>query len=154
MKARRKRRTVVIALVAAVLLAGAGAAIAYWTTTGSGTGTATAGTGVPVTVTQDSTITGLFPGGPNVAIDFTINNPAPGPQFVTAVAIAVTGTSNGGCTAADFQVTQPTITAANIPIGATSYLGASTGAAIRMIDTGVNQNACKGVTVNLSYTVS
>lgn len=154
MRSNDKRRFMVIAIATAAVLVGGGVAVAYWTTSGTGTGTATAGTGSTVTVTQNSTVTGLYPGGPSQAIDFTINNPGPGQQYVTAVALAVTGTSNGSCTSADFQVTQPTITAGEIPTGGTAYLGATTGAGIKMLDRGANQNACKGVTVNLSYTVS
>lgn len=154
MRSNDKRRFMVIAIATAAVLVGGGVAVAYWTTTGTGTGSGTTGTGSPVTVTQNSTVTGLYPGGPSQAIDFTINNPSAGQQYVTSVAIAVTGTSNVGCTAADFQVTQPTITAGEIPSGGTAYAGATTGAAIQMIDRATNQNACKGATVNLSYTVS
>jgi hypothetical protein len=152
MRTNDKRRFMVIAIATAAVLVGGGVAVAYWTTTGTGTGTVGAGSGSTVTVTQNSTISGLYPGGPSQAIDFTINNPGPGQQYVTAVAIAVTGTSNPSCTSADFQVTQPTITAGEIPTGGTAYT--STGAAIQMIDRAANQNACKGATVNLSYTVS
>ncbi|WP_426566600.1 hypothetical protein ACPPVT_08700 [Angustibacter sp. McL0619] len=143
-----------MAAATGIVLVGAGTAYAYWTTTGSGTGTAKAGTSVPVTVTQDSTVNGLYPDGPAVPIDFTVNNPSPGAQFITSVSIAVTGTSSPTCTAANFDVDQPTITPANLASGATAFTGASTGAAIHMIDTGANQDACKSVTVNLSYSVN
>ena len=154
MRVTGKRRVALVAAATGVVLVGAGTAYAYWTTTGSGTGSASAGTSVPVTVAQDSTIAGLYPDGPDVPIDFTITNPSAGSQFISSVTIAVTGTSSASCTAANFDVSQPTITAGNIAAGATSYSGATTGAAIHMIDTGVNQDACKSVTVNLSYSVS
>jgi hypothetical protein len=70
------------------------------------------------------------------------------------VAIAITSVSNPACTAANFVVVQPTLSPADLPVGATSFDGATTGAAIRMIDSGVNQNVCQGVTVNLGFTAS
>ena len=154
MRTTHKRRFAIVALATAAVFVGGGVAVAYWTTTGSGTGSVATGTSATVSVTQDSTITGLYPGGPAQDLDFTITNPNPGAQYISAVAVAVTGTSNAGCTSADFQVTQPTITAGNIAAGATAYTGASTGASIALKNTVLNQNPCKGVTVNLSYTVS
>ena len=57
-----------------------------------------------------------------------------------------------GCTAANFAVAQPTIAPANLAVGPTAYVG--TGASVRMIDTGVNQDTCKNVSVTVHYAVS
>jgi hypothetical protein len=148
----RTRAGVVAGTVLALI--GGGLAIAYWTTSGTGTGTATAGTDTPVTVTQTGTTAGLVPGGAAQPISFDVNSTAPG-QVVNGVAIAVTGTSDPGCTADDFTVTQPTIAAATaLSVGATSFAAVDTEASIAMINRPVNQDACKGATVNLSFTVS
>jgi hypothetical protein len=150
----KKRRYAVVAGVTAAALIGGGVAIAYWTTTGSGSGAAATGTSTLVTVAQDNAVSGLYPGGPDQELDFTVTNPGPAEQYVTDVAISVSGTSNPGCTAADFDVTQPTVADGDLVVGDTAFEGASTGAAIRMINSASNQDACKGVTVSLAYAVS
>jgi len=92
-----KKRISLVAGTVAVVLAGAGVAVAYWTTTGTGTGTGTTGTNTALTIAQNSTPTGLVPGGVAQAVDFTVTNPAPSDVQVTAVVITVTSTSNAGC---------------------------------------------------------
>jgi hypothetical protein len=162
---KNKKRLAVVAGIVAFSLAGASAAYAYWTTTGAGTGTATAGTATALTVTQTSTHTGLVPGGAAQPVDFTVNNPAATQVSITSVAITVASTSNGGCTSADFTIVQPTKPSSGTPVlvnGSTSVTftsgaggtQASTGATLQMINRGVNQDLCKGVTVNLAYAVS
>jgi len=143
------KRTVAVAAVLTVALGG-GVAFAYWTTTGSGDGTAATATDTGVTVTQDTVVTGLFPGGPAVPLDFTIDNPGPSAQFVTNVVLSVVGVP--GCAANNFAVVQPTITGANLPVGPTAYVGS--GASVKMVDTGVNQDLCKNVSVTVHYAVS
>ena len=143
------KRTVAVA-AALTLALGGGVAYAYWTTSGSGDGDAVTGTDTGVTVTQDTTVTGLYPGGPAVPLDFTITNPGPSAQFVTNVVLSVVGVP--GCAAGNFAVAQPTITPANLAVGGTPYV--ASGASVRMIDTGVNQDTCKNVTVTVHYAVS
>jgi hypothetical protein len=142
----------VAAATAALVLAGGGAAYAYWTTTGSGTGTATAGAVTAVTVNQTSSVTGLYPGGPAVALSGTFDNPNSGKVFIASVNATVTGTSNPGCTAADFEIggSAPVGTEINPGTGVGSWSGLT----LRLVDSTANQDACKGVTVNLSYTAS
>jgi hypothetical protein len=153
----RKRFGIIAATVAAVLVGG-GVAVAFWTTTGTGTGSAGVGTTANVTITQDGSISGLFPGGPEQDIDFTITNPNPGPVRISTVTITVLsvtkdpGAPAGTCDATDFTVTSPSAINADIPVGATSYTGAVTGAAIEMINKPVNQDACKNATVSLAFT--
>lgn len=148
-----KKRFALVATTTAAILVGGGMAAAYWTTSGSGTGSATAGTSVDVTVSQDSTVEDLYPGGPSQALDFTINNPGPATQYISSVSISVASTSNAGCDADDFDVTQPTITPGQLAVGDTAYLSTATGAAISMKNLSTNQDACKGMTINLAYSV-
>lgn len=156
-----KKRVAAVAGTLAVALVGGGLAIAYWTTTGTGTGAGAVGTDTPVTVTQDSTVAGLVPGGPADVLDFTVDNNAAGPQTITDVDIAITDVSAVGCTAADFTVTQPNIGASvALPVGNTEFTSgaggdvANTGAQVSMINSASNQDACKGATLEFTYTVS
>lgn len=148
----RKTSKRAVALGAALTLAlGGGVAYAYWSTSGSGTGSASTGTNVPVTVTQNTVVTGLYPGGPAVPVDFTVNNPASFAQSVNAVAVTVTGVA--GCAATNFTVTPPTISNTVIAAGG-SQLFAGSGLSVKLDETGVPQDGCKSVSVQLNYTVS
>ncbi len=162
-----KKRLAFVSGTLAVALVGGGLAVAYWTTTGSGTGTGAVGSDTPVTVTQDSLVSGLVPGGPSSKLDFTINNGGTGPQTINSVAVSVSSVTKaalapaGSCTAADFDVTQPALGGAvELAVGDntfTSGLGgdvASTGAKVSMINSASNQDACKGATLEFTYTVS
>ena len=152
----KKKIALVASTVAAVLLGG-GIAAAYWTTTGSGTGSANSATAAPtVTLTTVNPATGLYPGGPAQDVDFTITNPGVGSVHVSGVTFAVTGSTPAGCGAGNFTLTQPTSFAAQeVAGGATVTIdGGPSGskAAIAMDNLSSNQDACKNVTVNLSFT--
>ena len=146
-----KKRYAVLAGIGAVALT-AGAAFAYWTSAGSGTGTATTGTDTPWAVTIDSTnLQDLTPNGPTETVTFHVQNAGSGVQNLVNTVASVTGTSAGaGCTAADFSVSGTTITYGSVPAGNTVN-GTFT---LKMIDTGVPQNGCKSVTVNLKVDAS
>src|SRR4051794_21317777 len=154
---RRRRRAAVITTIAVLVVAAS--AVAYWSTIGSGTGTATTGTSSSVTVTQTNTVSGLYPGGPNQDLEFKVTNPASGNQYVSTVTAAITsitkaGVPASGCTAADFTLTQaPTAIAQDLPRGDTPFTGAKT-PKLQMKNTASNQDACKGVTVNLAFTAA
>ena len=152
--AKTKRGTLLVASLATALLVGGGVAFAYWTTTGSGTSTATAGDSSPVVVTQTNVVTGLYPGGPAQDINLNIANSNSAAQRLETVAVSVSSTSDAGCTAADFTVTDATI-AAEVPSGSTNaYLGSATGATIKMKNAATSQDACKNVTINLAFNAS
>jgi hypothetical protein len=113
---------------------------------------------MPVTVTQTSTVTGLVPGGAAQAVDFTINNPKSTKQDVSGVAISIASITNitggapaTGCTAADFAIVQPTVSADLAP-GNTAF--APSGGTLAMIDSATNQDGCENVTVNLAFTIT
>ena len=151
-----KKRLGAVAGVTAVALVGGGLAVAYWTTTGSGTGTGTVGTDTPVTVNQTSSVSGLVPGGPAADLDFEVVNTAAGPQSIQGVTIAVT-TPAAGCSAADFQITQPNLGAplVEVPVGTTAFDSIDTGAQVQMLNrSGVNQNGCKNAALTFTYTVN
>ncbi len=162
-----KKRLAFVSGSLAVALVGGGLAIAYWTTTGSGTGAGTVGTSTAVSVTQDSTVSGLVPGGPSAALDFTVNNGGTGPQTINGVSVSVSkvtkavGAPAGACTAGDFTVAQPALGGAiELAVGDNTFTSgaggdfANTTAAVSMKNTASDQNGCKGATLEFTYTVS
>ncbi|WP_161952515.1 hypothetical protein [Actinoplanes sp. TFC3] len=137
----------------------AGTAFAYWTTSGAGTGTSATGTSTAVTVTQIGTPpSGLTPGGADQPLAFRVNNSQTTSQYVSAVRVDVASVTTGGgapvpgCTSADFAITQPTAINSDLTAGDHDYN--PSGALIHMINRNVSQDACKDVTVNLSFTAS
>jgi len=148
---KRKKLLVALAAVTVVAIAAIGA-YAYWTQGGSGTGSAATDTTTPVTVNQTSTITGLYPGGSAQPLSGDFDNPNASPVKVGSVTAIVLDTTNPGCTSADFTIGGTAAVDAVIPSG--NGVGSWSGLTIQMDDTGVNQNACKNVTVHLSYSVS
>ena len=152
----RSRRGIAAAVV--VALAVTAGAIAYWTTTGSGTGSATTGTNQAVTISQVGTVSGLYPGGPNQDVNFKITNPAAGNQYVSTVTATIssvvkaTGAPAGTCAAADYTVTQAgTAVNQDLPTGDTSFASPKV-PTIKMVNSASNQDACKNVKVNLTFT--
>lgn len=140
--------TVAIAAGAA-LVAGTGTAYAYWTTQGSGTGEATAGTtaaGDAIQLTQDTPITGLYPGGPAADIVVTATNPAAFHQVVGEV--TVTPTYPAACPASNW-----TLVNADDAFGNLAPAGESTQTVgtIRLNETELNQDSCKGAVPTFAF---
>jgi hypothetical protein len=152
---KTKRRTKVVALTAALVLAG-GAAFAWWTAGGSGTGSAATGDVTGITINQTSTITGLYPGGPAVPLAGNFTNTNSGAVHVAQVSVAVQAgwnvradTTKPACTGGDFVLTQPDPTDADVPAG--TNVASWAGASIRLTNAATNQDNCKGVAVPLVY---
>jgi hypothetical protein len=150
-----------LALVVAVVLAIAGGAYAYWTAGGSGSGTATAKDATqPLTINQTTTLAAMYPGDSPQTIGGNFDNPNPGPIRVASVTASIdsvakaAGAPAGTCDASDFTLANATMTVgAEVPSGTAK--GAWTGATIQFNNKpGVNQDACKGATVRLAYTIS
>jgi hypothetical protein len=107
----------------------------------------------------------LLPGGPGQSIDFSINNGTSSPAYVQAVTVAVatdpgtgyvettagnTGTDVTGCYGSWFKVVQPsTPLDLTIPAGLTSFQ--PSGAAVSLINEPINQDACAGVVLALTF---
>ena len=132
-------------------------AYAYWTNGGSGSGSAASGTNAAITVTQTTTPAGLFPGGAAVSLAGEFDNTNDGPVHVNEVNAtigAITGpniTVGTPCTAADYTLGGfPVTVNDDIPVG--TGVGAWTGGTIAMVETGVNQDGCKGATITINYT--
>jgi hypothetical protein len=151
-----------IALGAIGALAIAAIAFAYWTTSGSGSGSATAGSDAGVTVSGDPS-NGIYPGG-SVPVTTTVTNSSSTQgQYVTNlhVAISIDATHAGdGCEASWFTYkadsegsgdSNPHTVALDTelaPSGSEAVDGH-----VFMSDSGTNQDACKGATINLDYGV-
>jgi hypothetical protein len=150
----KKRRLIPVAIAMAAVIAVSGVAYAYWTATGSGAGTAQAGTPSSLTVNQTSTITGLYPGGPAQALSGNFDNPNAYSVNVTAVTASVGSVSGnpGTCATTNFVVAGTS----NVPgsIAAGNGTGAWSGLTVQLVETGANQDGCKGATVHLVYSAS
>jgi hypothetical protein len=148
---RKTQRIAIIGGVIAALVVAGGIAYAFWTSTGSGNGSATTGTSTAWQVTVDNVnLADLTPNGPSDTVGFTVKNTNTGVQSLASTTASVTGTSNAGCTASDFNVSATTIAYGSVAAGAT-VPGSFT---VQLKDTGLNQDACKGVTVNLKVDAS
>ena len=152
-----KRRSLVLA-VSAVLILSAGA-YAYWTAGGSGTGSGAAGTTAALTVNQSTSLTAMYPGDTAQTISGTFGNTNSGPIHVTTVTAAISGVAKAGgapagtCDATDFTLANAAMTV-NAEVAVGDPVGAWTGATIKFNNKGSNQDACKLATVSLSYTIS
>jgi hypothetical protein len=121
---------------------------------------------------QDFTISGnaqgtLYPGGASGPINLLFNNPNSVAVIVTSLTVtklslnAPNATIAHPCTLSDFAVTQFSgAYGFTIPVGASSLqsvgftLGSGTWPTVRVLETGLNQDGCKGATITLSYTGS
>jgi hypothetical protein len=153
------KKALAVAVTTAVLLGGSGIAFAFWTAGGSGAGTAAAGTTEPIVAVQTSTVTDLRPEGAAQILTGNFTNGNTGPVYVTSVTAAIAGVAKadgaaaGECTAGDFTLADPVMdVAVEIPSGTAQ--GEWTGASLAFKNSSTaNQDACKGATVTLSYSI-
>lgn len=156
--AKGRKRTIVVGT--GVLVLGGGVAFAYWTAGGTGTGSATTGTNAAVTVVQDTVVSAMGPGVAAQELSGTFTNPNSGPVYVGTVTVSIGSVAKAGgapagtCDATDYTLTG-TAMAVNAQVPAGTAQGSWGGATIAFNNKpGVNQDACKGATVNLTYTIS
>jgi hypothetical protein len=166
MKRFMNKKVVAIGLAVGLTLGAAGAAFAYFTSTGSGNGSVTTGSATNWTVTASAhTGTTLFPGVGSEVVPFTITNAGTGDQALTSEVFSVandgsgnvtTGLSNTpvvGCLATWYSLTPGTVSPAN----ATTIAPAGTATdsvTVILTNASVSQNACQGVTPNITLTVA
>jgi hypothetical protein len=146
MQLNLRKSLITTAVAGGIVAVSATAAFAYWTAAGSGTGSAaTAAESQPLTIAQTSTNAGLVPGGEVSTITGTITNPNPFPVPInTITATPTVGAS--GCQASWF-----TVSGLSAPATVPANNSVTFSGSIRMTDSGTNQDACKGVTVNLAF---
>jgi hypothetical protein len=158
LKFTKRRGFVLLGVIAALVVAAA--AIAYWTAGGSGTGTASTSNGTgSLTINQTSPLTAMYPGDSPQTLSGDFDNPTGNLVQVAQVAVSISSVTKAGnpvvgCDASDYTITgSPMTVGAEVPAG--SNTGSWSGATIQFNDKPtVNQDACKGATVNLSYTAS
>lgn len=150
----KRRRLIPVAIAMAAVIAVSGVAYAFWTATGSGAGTVQAGTPSTLTVNQTSTITGLYPGGPAQALSGNFDNPNAYSVYVTSVTASVSSISGnpGTCATTNFVVAGTSNVPGLVPAG--TGQGAWSGLTVQLVETGSNQDGCKGATVHLAYLAS
>jgi hypothetical protein len=155
---RFSKRTWVLAGVVAVIAAMASVgAYAYWTSSGDGTGTASTGTSDAFNVTQLApSPTNLVPGGPAQDVKINVENDQSFNQYLTSLTFEVdpawvenddVGDDWPPCTAADFDLVQPTVN--NVDLIPGNHFGPAYTGTIQLKNTPNNQNNCKGVSVDL-----
>jgi hypothetical protein len=135
-------------------------AYAYWTGSGSGDGTADTAEGTQaLTVRQTSVVTGMGPGDAAQLLSGNFDNPNSGPVYVRTVTATIAsvspadGAPAGVCDASDYTLGGATMTVnADVPAG--NGQGNWAGATIKFHNKNTAQDACKGATVNLAYTIS
>lgn len=156
LKVNKRRGLVLLGVIAAVVVAGA--AIAYWTAGGSGDGTAaTASPTAQLKVNQTGTLTAMYPGDTAQTLSGNFDNTTGNSvrvNTVTASIASVTPVGSGTCDSTDYTLTNAVMNVnAEVPNG--TGVGNWTGAKIQFNDkAAVNQDGCKGATVNLHYVVA
>jgi hypothetical protein len=144
-----KKRVILLAVVVAAVGAGT-TAFAYFTTTGQGTGSASVGSSSAVTL-HGSTVDTVYP-GTSTEVDFTVDNPSSGQQYVATIHLdsVTTDVAHNTCNLSDFTMPDVTVNQ-NFASGNGQVVTAS--GTLTMADNG-NQDACQGapLTLHLSST--
>ena len=144
-----KKRMILLAAVVAVVGAGT-TAFAYFTTTGSGSGSASVGSSSAVTL-HGTTVDAVYP-GTSTEVDFTVDNPSAGHQYVGTIHLdsVTTDVAHNTCVMSDF--TMPDVTV-NQNFASGSGLAVTATGTLAMADNG-DQDACQGapLTLHLSST--
>lgn len=150
------RSAVVVGSATAAVLLGGGIALAFWTTNGTGdAAAAVADSAGTLTVTQVGTVEGLFPGGEPLPISVKVDNPGDAALSFSDISVILDTVSPSGCLATDFTVVD-TYTATVTPtvVNPTSSTTPFDVGTIKLRETGVNQDACKGATISLALAAS
>jgi hypothetical protein len=146
---RRKHMAIAAGVVAVAV---AGTAYAFWSSGGAGTGSASVTNpgAQSVSISQTGSINNLSPGGPAQTVAGTVANSNGNAVRVGTITATVSGTSDAGCPASEFSLPQATATVNQTLPGGTGSANWS-GISVQLNETGANQDDCKGVTVNLSF---
>jgi hypothetical protein len=153
-----KRRLIPVAAALLALVCASGVVYAYWTASGSGIGTGHTAAGVTNLTATSAALNDMYPGDSAQPIIITVHNPSTTQTvYVTSVAVSVGDSTPSGCGAANFTVLlSPVAVGAeiaalgNLTLSSPTYIPPT----IQFKDLGSNQDVCKSVTVNLSFTIS
>jgi hypothetical protein len=157
MKINVKSKKVIAGGLAASVLTGGGA-YAYWTGGGGGTGAAGTASGTMALTVSQTALTPMTPGMAAQTLSGTFGNTNTAPVYVATVTASITSVTGGAgaCSLSNYSLLEPEMTVgAEVPVGTLgTWGGVADGATIQMLDTGVNQDGCKGATVNLTYVIA
>lgn len=174
-KRKLKTRTLGVLIGIGIVVVGGGIAFAYFSNVGAGTGAAGTGSNNPVVVKQTSTVAAMAPGVAPQALSGNFDNTNnPGPVFIKAVTATVASITPAtspapspglpACTVSDFGIgvgsaapasqTGTTTAGLSVEVPAGTAQGAWSGLTLQFLDKSTNQDACKGSTVNITYTAS
>jgi hypothetical protein len=151
---RIHRPVAATALTAVMIAMTAGGAYAYWAVTGAGTGTATVGQ-IKMLEIHQSKVEGLML-DTRVALDVSVKNPNDFQVSLKGLkGLVVTGDvdrDHRGCKfETNFKITPPVLNPAITVIGGRESVSFKGGSITLTNDPNINQIACQGATVNLSY---
>jgi hypothetical protein len=108
-----------------------------------------------VNVVVDGDAVGLlYPGAPGQRIALTLHNPNNFPVVMSSITASVSSSPTGCPASPNIAIQQSTVAADNtftVPANQNLALPAALSPKIRLVDTGVNQDACKNGTFQLSY---
>lgn len=154
---RRSRRAVAFTTVVVIALGGV-AAFAYFSTSGEGTGEAKVANPGATWKIEATPIANLAPGVEKPQ-SVKITNTAEGAESLFHLKAQITGNSNSGtgCQTSWFTVTPAEQNFGEAATGISVIAGGTHEASVtvKMVEAPeINQNACKGATVNIHYEAS
>jgi hypothetical protein len=157
------KKVVAVGLAAGITLGLGGAAFAYFTAAGTGNAKAAVGNTGTWAITQDGLAAGaMYPGQGSSAVIYTITNDGSGNQALTGLQASIPAVSGDvmsggkevvGCLATWFS---PAVGTPSVAIGSSIAPSgtASVTVTVTMADAGVSQDACAGVSPEVSLAAS
>ena len=143
---RHKKLLVALAAIAVLAMAAVGA-YAYFTSTGSGAGTATVGSSSDIQLSSPL-VGDLYPDGVDVPVTVTLHNPGAGTEYVGTISGVVE--DQAGCLGSWFQI-DDIVYNASLTRNGTAGDTDTAGTNVRMIDNGGDQDACQGLTLDITW---
>ena len=144
MKVIKSKKGIALLATLAVAVVAAVGAYAYFTSTGTGTGSASVGSSAGINLSSDA-VSGLFPGGVDVPVTVHVANPGNGNEYVGTISGSVQ--TSGGCQGSWFVV-DPIAYNTDVTHNAS---GPNAATAVRMLDSGTDQDACQGLTLTINW---
>lgn len=153
---RPTRRALVTTAVVSILFAGVAVANSHRTTDGPSRSTVPVASELALTPVQRTVLTPLLPGGVPQGLAGNFDNDSGSPIVVTDVTVSIDRVTKGivdpaiGCDSDDFTITDPVMVVGH-PVASGLGVDDWAGATLAFDNRLVNQDACKGATVHLSY---
>ena len=143
----RKKGIALFAAAALSVTVAGGVAYTYWSGAGVGSGAAATSTTADLVIHQDTATEALFP-GKTVSLKGQIHNPNPGMVRISGITgtVSVTPLAGNTCSAADYVFTGGWLEG-----DVETTRDAVWSGTLKMLDTNMNQDGCKGATVKIDY---